>query len=480
MIGSPSWPDLHLPDVPGEGWTGASGPEERSFVVEPGGPLVGRLRVPGDKSVSHRALMLGARANGVSTIRGLSDGDDVRRTALAMTALGATIEFTEAGSAGLAASAADSHAAGDRGEAGRLALPGVPEIHITGGSSQLHEADLPLDLGNSGTAIRLLSGWVASFPWLTVLHGDESIARRPMDRVLTPLRRMGATVDARAGGSLPPVVIRGGRLSGIDYRLPVASAQVKAAVLLAGTGATSPTIVREPIPLRAHTEEMLAACGADITVSDGGSTVEIRPSVLRPFALTVPGDPSQAAFWVVAACIVPGSDLTIEGVYVGRARAGFLDVLRRMGADLTVTMLDATTADIRARSAPLRGTTVGGAEIPGLIDEIPVLAVAAAVAEGPSRFSDAAEMRVKETDRIATVCAGLSALGAGVEPLADGLALTGGARLVGAPVSSYGDHRVAMAMAVAALVADGPTTVGGWDAVATSYPAFADNLAEIR
>jgi 3-phosphoshikimate 1-carboxyvinyltransferase len=418
--------------------------------ITPGRPLVGRVRVPGDKSISHRALLLGAKAEGTSVVRGLSDGDDVRRTALAMQAVGAGIERT--------------------GE----------EVRIAGGASRLHEADGPIDVGNSGTAIRLLSGWLAAYPWFSVLWGDASIARRPMDRVAEPLRRMGASVDGRGGGRLPPLAIRGGRLTGIDLRMKVASAQLKSAVLLAGLGATSPTVVHEPSPTRAHTEEMLIAAGAALTVGDDGRTIQLRPGALRPFELDVPGDPSQAAFWVVAACIVPGSDVTVEGVYVGRARAGFLDVLRRMGASIEVTMRDATTANVRAVAGPLRGTTVGGEEVAGLIDEIPVLAVAAALAEGPTTFADAAELAIKETNRIATVTSELSALGATVEARTDGLVVAGGAQLRGGNVRSHGDHRIAMALAVAALAADGPTRVEGWPAVATSYPAFADHLRDLQ
>jgi 3-phosphoshikimate 1-carboxyvinyltransferase len=350
------------------------------------------------------------------------------------------------------------------------------EVHITGGIGRLHEPDGPLDVGNSGTTIRLLAGWVAAFPWFTVLYGDAFIARRPMDRVVGPLRRMGAAVDGRAEGRLAPLAIRGGGLTGIDLRLPVASAQVKSAVLLAGLGASTPTTVREPAPTRAHTEEILAACGGDVTVSDDGSTIQVRASSLHPFTLEVPGDPSQAAFWVVAACIVPGSDLTLTGVYVGRARAGFLDVLARMGANVEVTRRTSTTADIRARYGPLTGATVAGAEVAGLIDEIPALAVAAAVATGPTEFRDAAELAVKETNRITTLSHGLAAMGVAVEGRPDGLIVAGGGQLHGTSVDSQGDHRIAMALAVAALAADGPSRVEGWDAVSTSYPAFAADL----
>ena len=390
----------------------------------------GRLRVPGDKSISHRALLLAARASGTSVVRGLSDGDDVRRTSAAVQAMGAEVD-------------------GDR---------------ITGGD--LRAFDGVLDVGNSGTAIRLLAGYCAPFPWRTVLRGDASVDRRPMDRVVEPLRLMGARID----DAYPPLTIDGGGLHGIDYALPVPSAQVKSAVLLAGLGAEGETVVRESVPTRAHTEEMLAACGADIRVEPGG-VVRLRPSALQPFELDVPGDPSQAAFWVVAACIVPGSELVVEDVYTGPARAAFLDVLRRMGADISVD-----GGDIRVRHAALHATEVGGDEVPGLIDEIPVLAVAAACAEGTTVFRDAAELRVKESDRIATVVAMLAALGVKAEAQPDGLVVTGPAPLRAAAVDSHGDHRIAMSAAVASLVADGPVHVNGWSSVATSYPGFEEDL----
>ena len=409
-----------------------------------GRPLRGRIRVPGDKSISHRALLLAARAEGTSVVRGLADGDDVARTRAAVESLGAEFE-------------------GDR---------------ITGGGDRLHEPEAVLDVGNSGTGIRLLAGYCAAFDWLTVLAGDASVARRPMDRVAEPLRAMGATVDGRDGGHYPPLVVRGGGLRGIDYTPPVASAQVKSAVLLAGLGADGETVVREPVATRSHTEDLLAACGADVDVSGGAGgehVVRLRASPLTPFVLDVPGDPSQAAFWVVAACITPGSDLVVEDVYVGPGRRGFLDVLLRMGADV-----EAGDGTIRARYGPLNGASIGGPEVPGLIDEIPVLAVAAAVAETPTEIGGAAELRVKESDRIATVADGLRAFGVTLETKADGFVVAGGARLVGGRADAAGDHRVAMAMAVAALAADGDSIVEGWESVATSYPGFEADLALLR
>jgi 3-phosphoshikimate 1-carboxyvinyltransferase len=304
-----------------------------------------------------------------------------------------------------------------------------------------------------------------------------------MDRVAVPLRLMGAGVDGADDADRPPVVVRGGKLRGIDYDLPVPSAQVKGAILLAALGADGDTVVREHVVTRAHTEELLGALGADVEVSADRLTTRVRATKLDPFRLDVPGDPSQAAFWVVAACITPGSDVVVEHVYIGQARAGFLDVLARMGADLEVDRHDDGTADIRARFGPLRGTDVGGAEVPGLIDEIPVLAVAAAVADGPTLFSGAAELRVKESDRVATLASELGAVGARVEERPDGLAVPGGDRFHGMAVRSHGDHRIAMALAVAGLASAGddgvPVVVDGWDAVATSYPGFADDLERL-
>lgn len=417
-----------------------------TLTVEPvTGCLRGRLRVPGDKSISHRALLLAATAEGTSRITGLSNGADVAATLRAVRAFGAGVT-------------ADERA-----------------VTVRGGD--LHEPDTVVDVGNSGTGIRLMAGWAAGIDGLTVLFGDESIARRPMGRVTEPLRRMGARIDGRDGGRLPPLAIRGGGLTGIDYQLPVPSAQVKGAVLLAGLSAAGPTTVREAVPTRVHTEQMLAACGARLDFGD--RSVTLHPGPLSATDFDVPGDPSQAAFWVVAATLVPGSDLTVERVYVGPRRAGFVDVLRRMGADVEVVGLDPSTtvADIRARSCTLVGTEVGGEEIPGLIDEIPVLAVAAAYATGATTFRDATELKVKESDRVATMVAALRAIGAEAEGHDDGLTVNGhGRRAPGGRVDSAGDHRVAMALAVAGMAAAAPVQIDGWQAVSTSYPGFEDDL----
>jgi 3-phosphoshikimate 1-carboxyvinyltransferase len=413
------------------------------------------LRAPGDKSISHRALLIGARAEGRSRIRGLSAGEDVRHTLEAVLSLGAGAERA-------------------RGE-----------VYIDGGEGRLSEPETVIDVGNSGTGMRLLAGFVAAIDGLTVLQGDSSIARRPMDRVAVPLRLMGARVDGRRQGALPPLAVRGGGLRGIDYALPVPSAQVKSALLLAGLGAVGPTVVHEAVPTRAHTEEMLFAAGADIEVRTPGSSgyaasVVLQPGPLQAGSIDVPSDPSQAAFWAVAACTTPGSDLVLADVYVGQGRAGFVDVLLRMGARLELLNEDPVrhTADIHVEAGPLMATHVSGAEVPSLIDEIPVLCVAAAFAEGTTTFAGAAELRLKETDRVATTVALLGALGAQAEPLPDGIVVIGraGAPLSGGTVDSCGDHRIAMAAAVAALGASGPVTVNGWDATATSYPSFEEDM----
>lgn len=425
-----------------------------SFLARPtAGGVHGRIRVPGDKSISHRALLLAARAEGRSVIRGLSAGEDVRHTLEAVRQFGVALEPGPAG-----------------------------EVVVEGGADRLSEPGAPIDVGNSGTAIRLLAGWAAAMDGLTVLTGDASVARRPMDRVVAPLRAMGATVDGRRDGLLPPLVVRGGRLHGIDYRPPVASAQVKSAILLAGLAADGATTVREAVPTRAHTEELLELCGARVERQPGAVTVWASP--LRPLDFDVPGDPSQAAFWIVAACITPGSSIVLDQIYVGEGRAGFLDVLERMGADVTLSDRDdrAATATVSARFAPLRATDIEGAEVPSLIDEIPVLAVAAACAEGTTTIAGAAELRVKESDRIASMVAALGAVGATAAGRPDGLVIEGqaGRPLEGGRVEAAGDHRVAMSMAVAALAAGGPVEIDGWDSVATSYPSFEEDYERCR
>jgi 3-phosphoshikimate 1-carboxyvinyltransferase len=422
-------------------------PPDGSMVVVPGGPLLGRIRVPGDKSISHRVLMLAALADGTSTVRGLSDGGDVACTRRIIEALGADV-----------VDVADS------------------TISIRGG--RLEAVDHPLDVGNSGTGIRLLAGLLAGQPFRSVLDGDASIRRRPMDRVVDPLRLMGATVTGRDGLSLAPLVIDGGGLNSIEYRLPVASAQVKGCVLFAGLSADGPTTVVEDRPSRAHTEELMTAFGLTLDRGSDGDLTSVTVQPGRPTAVDhdVAGDPSQAAFWAVAASILPGSEVVVGNVYAGPARSGFVDVLSRMGADI---IHDPATGDLTVRHCGLTGTVVTAEEVPGLVDEVPILAVAAACADGETRFEGVGELRVKESDRLATVESELGRMGADVRVDGDTLVVRGGA-LTGAGVDSHHDHRIAMACAVAALVADGPTTIDGWDAVATSYPTFMADLDLLR
>lgn len=403
------------------------------------GSLRGELRLPGDKSISHRALIVAGLAHGTSELNNLSAGVDVRRTAVAVRTLGAAIE-------GLAVT-------------GPLSPPPTDEA-------------IGIDCGNSGTTMRLLAGVCAGLPGVAVrLVGDPSLSARPMDRIRDPLTQMGAAVDLTDGHA--PITVTGRRLRGMSYEPPVASAQVKSAVLLAGLTADGSTTVTEPIPTRAHTEEILAVAGATIEVT--GSSITVRPSSLAGFQIAVPADPSQAAFWAVAASLIAGSDLSLPGVYVGAARAGFLPVLQRMGARIEVDHESAATATLRIRSASLTATDVEPHEVPGLIDEVPALAVAAAAAEGVTTFRGVAELKVKESDRLRTISSMLNQLGVHCEVGSDWLAVHGG-RLAGGVVNSESDHRIAMAAAVAGLVASDEVRVEGWEAVETSYPRFKEDL----
>ena len=431
-------------------------------------PLRGRLRVPGDKSISHRALLFAALASGTSRLWALADGDDVARSRAAIEGLGVKVRDG-------AGSPAEAVVAGERAD---------PVVIVRGaGFDGLAEPEAVIDCGNSGTSIRLLAGLLAGRPFHSVLTGDASIARRPMGRVVDPLRLMGARIDGRDGGRLAPLAIRGGGLTGMRHELAVASAQVKTALLLAGLQAAGATEVTEPALSRDHTERLLPAMGAVLEAVPGGVRVEpAGGGALRPIDLAVPGDPSAAAFFVVGACVTPGSDLVVEDVCLNPTRIGFIDVLLRMGADVEVVVKEERggepVGDIRAAAGPLRATRIAGDEIPRVIDEIPALAVAAAFAAGTTEVADAAELRVKESDRIGTVAQELSQLGIAVETRPDGLVITGGRPKAGL-LKSHGDHRVAMAAAIAANACDGPSTVRGWRAVASSYPGFAADLASV-
>ena len=417
------------------------------LVVAARAPLRGVMRVPGDKSISHRAALLGAMASGTTTVDGFLRGEDCLATVGCLRAMGVRIDDDGA----------------------RLVIHG-------GG---LREPEEVLDVGNSGTTIRLLAGILAGQPFHSVVTGDASIRRRPMDRVSTPLRLMGARITGREGGRLAPLAIDGGGLRGIAYDTPVASAQIKSAVLLAGVFADGETTVREPAQSRDHTERMLAGFG--VPVVRDGLAVRLRgPATLRGTALRVPGDLSSAAFFLVAAALVPGSELTVEDVGLNPTRTGVLDVLVQMGADVRVSGRREEGGEplgvVTVRASRLRGTVVGGALIPRAIDELPAIALAACLADGETLIRDAAELRVKESDRIAALARGLGALGAKVEPRPDGLAIVGVPRLRGGTVTSGGDHRIAMALAVAGLCAEAPVVIDDPACIQTSFPQFEEAL----
>ena len=423
-------------------------------------PLKGRLRVPGDKSISHRSLMFAGLAVGKSRITGLLEGEDVLATAAAMRQLGADIE---------------------RGADGTWTVHGA-------GLGSLLEPKAALDMGNSGTSTRLMMGLLASHGLTATFVGDASLSGRPMNRVIEPLSQMGASFEASPGGTLP-LMLRGALPAvPITYRLPVASAQVKSAVLLAGLNTPGITRVIEPVPTRDHTERMLTGFGAKLEVGEenGERIIAIHGEAdLKPMDVTVPGDPSSAAFFLVAASIVPGSDLVVENVGLNPTRAGIVTVLKQMGAD--IEELDARevggepVADLRVRHAPLTGIEVDPAIVPSMVDEFPALFVAAALAEGTTVTRGLEELRVKESDRISVMAAALTAAGARVEETEDGLTIhgTGGEPLRGTAnraVATHLDHRIAMSMAVAGLASRDGVEVDDTAPIATSFPTFMDLL----
>jgi 3-phosphoshikimate 1-carboxyvinyltransferase len=433
-----------------------STPEATTWQFQPQGVagLKGRIQVPGDKSISHRALMLGALAQGETQIQGLLLGEDPCSTAACFRALGATVSELN-----------------------------TKWVTVQGaGLGQLQEPDQVLDAGNSGTTLRLMMGILASHPdRLFMVTGDASLRSRPMGRVVTPLRQMGAQIWGRKGDTLAPLAIRGQQLKPIHYASPIASAQVKSAILLAGLMAEGQTTVTEPALSRDHSERMLRAFGAEVIVDpDTCSATVIGPAHLQGQSVIVPGDISSAAFWLVAATIVPGSDLLIENVGINPTRTGILDILLEMGADITLEnpreAAGEPVADLRVRSSPLKACTIAGAVIPRLIDEIPILAVAAAMAQGTTIIRDAAELRVKESDRLAAMASQLNRIGAQVTEQPDGLEITGGRPLKGADLDSFTDHRIAMSLAIAALMTSGTTVIHHAEAAAISYPTFADTL----
>ncbi len=421
---------------------------ERIF---PSGPLRGSIRLPGDKSISHRYAILGAVAHGETCIRNYSSGADCASTLGCLGALGVPIKKSET------------------------------EVRIQGsGLEGLRTPGATLDAGNSGSTIRMLSGILAGLPFTSRIAGDESLARRPMDRIMQPLAAMGARIEAK-DGRYPPLTIHAAKLKPIDYTLPVASAQVKTCVLLAGLHADGETVVREPVATRDHTEVALREFGADIRVSAGA--IAIRGGRrLEARELDVPGDLSSAAFFLAAALLVPGSSLVIEGVGLNPTRSRLLDFLLSMGAGVEVLNLEPRAGelvgDIKVQYSKLRGGTIEKDLTAALIDEIPVLAVLGAVSDEGLVVRDAAELRLKETDRIATVAENLRRMGVEVEITPDGFRVPGRQRFRGAALDSFGDHRIAMAFAVAGLAADGATTIEGAGAAGVSYPEFFATLRQ--
>ncbi len=408
-------------------------------------PIRGAVRVPGDKSISHRALLLAALADGESRIRGLLRSNDCRATRGCLEDLG--VEMVDS-------------------EDGAVAVRGV-------GLRGLRRPAAPLDCVRSGTTMRLLAGVLAGQPFTSLLTGDEQLLRRPMARVVDPLRRMGARIESEGGRA--PLRIRGTTLHGAEHRQEVASAQVKSALLLAGLTAEGSTLVHEPGPSRDHTERMLAAMGADVRVD--GRTIAVSPAGrLAPIDLSVPGDASSAAYWLVAATLLPGSRLTLAGVGINPTRTGLIDVLRAMGASIEAEneRIEAgePMADLVVEARALRGTAVEGEAVVRMIDEFPVLAVAATQAHGTTVVRDAGELRVKESDRIASTVDSLRRLGARIEGRLDGFAVDGPTRLCGGGVDARGDHRLVMALAVAGWIADGPVTIDGAERAEDSYPGF--------
>jgi len=424
-----------------------SGAQPLDWISRPAAALHGSVVVPGDKSVSHRSMMLSAIAEGTSHIRGFLEGEDTRATAAVLAQLGVSIEAPSAG---------------------ERIVHGV-------GLHGLRASTKPLDCGNAGTGMRLLAGLLAGQTFDSTLVGDESLSKRPMRRVTDPLAKMGAQIDTQAG--LPPLHVRGGRtLHGIRYELPVASAQVKSALLLAGLYAEGSTEVIEPHPTRDYTERMLQAFGWPIEFSPGHARLEGRHR-LRATDVVVPADFSSSAFFLVAASIVPGSHLRLPAVGLNPRRTGLLEALRMMGADIRVENQGESggeaVSDLVVRYAPLHGIELPERFVPDMIDEFPALFVAASIAKGRTVVRGAAELRVKESDRIATMAAGLRALGVQIEETPDGAIIDGG-NVGGGKVDSHGDHRIAMSFAVAGLVAREAITIGDCANVATSFPGFVE------
>ncbi|MFC7442115.1 3-phosphoshikimate 1-carboxyvinyltransferase [Laceyella putida] len=417
-------------------------------------PFRATLTVPGDKSISHRSIMFGAIANGITEVEGFLPGADCLSTIRCFGQLGVEIE--------------------------RLSETSV-RVHGRGFAG-LAEPVYPLDVGNSGTTIRLMLGILSGVPIFSTLIGDESIARRPMKRVVEPLRKMGARIDGRQDGRFTPLSVRGGRLQGLTYESPIASAQVKSCLLLAGLNAEGYTIVREPYQSRNHTECMLPAFGVELETQ--GAEVKIKGGQeLTGTRVRVPGDISSAAFVLAAALMVPGSQVTVEQVGLNPTRTGILDAFRMMGAEVQVEVTDhwcnEPVGNVTIACEELRGVEIKGELIPRLIDEIPILAVVATQARGRTVIKDAQELKVKETDRIATTAQELRKLGAIIEETEDGMIIEGGTQLTGGSCHSHGDHRIGMAMAIAGFAASGEVVVEGAEAIDVSFPGFARLISQL-
>lgn len=432
------------------------GGEERA-VFRPSGPLRGTLVPPADKSISHRAAIIGAIADGPTRVVNYLDSDDTRSTLSAVAGLGAMVDPEP--------------------------LNAMPDEFVIEGVGPTGPKSLGrIDVGNAGTLMRLLPGWLAGCDGgLWRMDGDASIRQRPVDRVADPLASMGAAIEV-TGGRFPPIKIEGRPLKGIEYELPVASAQVKSCLLLAGLGADGPTTVIEPLATRDHTEVMLAAAGARIERGDGRIT--LQPGArLSLDEVEVPGDISSAAFFLAAAAIVPGSDLVLDRTGINPTRIGIVSILQRMGAEITIESQGGGEGEpigrITVRHSDLRGTRIEGEEIPLAIDELPLVALAACFAEGETVIADAEELRRKESDRIEVVVDALAGFGAEIEATADGMRITGTGSLEGGSINSHGDHRIAMLGAVAGVASRQGVTVDGMEAAAVSYPTFEQDLARI-
>ncbi|ARK30321.1 3-phosphoshikimate 1-carboxyvinyltransferase [Halalkalibacter krulwichiae] len=416
--------------------------------------LTGSIKIPGDKSISHRAVMFGAIANGTTTVEGFLPGEDCLSTIDCFRKLGVKIEQEE------------------------------EKVTIEGkGWEGLTEPSEILDVGNSGTTTRLMLGILATRPFHSVVIGDDSIAKRPMARVTDPLRSMGSDIDGRDNGNYTPLSIRGGETKAIAFESKVASAQVKSAILLAGLQSEGVTSVTEPALSRDHTERMLEAYGVE--VKRDGLTVSVEGGqTLTAQHIVVPGDISSAAFFLVAGAIVPNSKITLEAVGLNPTRSGIIDVLKQMGADLVIhnekMVGGEPLADVTISTSHLKGIEISGDLIPRLIDEVPVIAVLATQAEGQTVIRDAEELKVKETNRIDTVVSELKKLGANIKATEDGMIIEGRASLNGASVSSHGDHRIGMAMAIAGLITNGNVTVNRSDAIAVSYPSFFEHIEALK